>query len=88
MNPLFADSIDIPMALGAGFIVLVPLIAFEVFVEALVLKKAWRLPYGSLCAFAFFTNCFLLKATVEWAMKVGGAVMTGASTTTRATAAI
>jgi len=64
MNPFFADVINIPMVLAVGIVVLVPLIAFEVFVEALVLKGAWRLPYGQLCTFTLFANCWSLLAGI------------------------
>jgi len=46
MNPFLGDAINIPMALVAGIIVFVPLLAFEAFIEALVLKRACCLPYG------------------------------------------
>jgi hypothetical protein len=62
MHPIFADAIDIPMVLVAGIIVLVPLMAFEVFIEALVLRKTWHLPYGQLCTFTFFANSWSLLA--------------------------
>ena len=64
MSPFFADGIDIPIALGAGLGVLIPLLAFEVFVEALVLKKVWRLPYRELCGFTFTANCWSLIAGI------------------------
>jgi len=64
MTPIFADAINFPLVLGAGLIVLIPLMAFEVFVEALVLKRAWRLPFGDLCTFAFFANCWSLLAGI------------------------
>src|SRR3989442_15605747 len=60
MTPVFADAIDIPVVLFFGIIVLVPLIAFEVFVEALVLKRIWHLPYGELCTFTFVGNFWSL----------------------------
>jgi hypothetical protein len=56
MKPFLGDAIDIPMVLVAGIIVLVPLLAFEVFIEALVLKQAWRLPYGRACFSAGLPN--------------------------------
>jgi len=39
MTPILADAINFPVVLVAGIIVLIPLMAFEVFVEALILKK-------------------------------------------------
>jgi hypothetical protein len=64
MTPLLADAINIPMVLVGGIIVLIPLMAFEVFVEAFVLKKSWSLPYGQLCTFAFFANLWSLLAGI------------------------
>jgi hypothetical protein len=64
MTPLFADGIDFPLVLVAGFIVLVPLMAFEVFVEAFILNKIWHLSYSELCAFAFFANLWSLLAGI------------------------
>jgi hypothetical protein len=64
MHPLLADAINIPMVFVAGIIVLVPLMAFEVFVEAFVLKKLWRIPYGSLCTLAFAANSWSLLAGI------------------------
>jgi dipeptidyl aminopeptidase/acylaminoacyl peptidase len=60
MTPIFADGIDIPIVLGWGLAVLIPLMAFEVFVEAFVLRKLWHLPFGDLCRFTFFANCWSL----------------------------
>src|ERR1041385_5946295 len=64
MRPLFADGIDIPILLTAGMFVLVPLMAFEVFVEALVLRKMWRLPYGKLCVLTLCANWWSLLAGI------------------------
>ncbi|MGN6555021.1 MAG: hypothetical protein ACTHLW_15035 [Verrucomicrobiota bacterium] len=64
MTPLFADAINIPMVLVAGLIILVPLMAFEIFVEAFVLKKLWRLRYGELCTLAFIANGWSLLAGI------------------------
>ena len=64
MTPIFADAINFPIVFVGGIIVLVPLMAFEVFVEALVLKRLWHLPYGQLCTFAFFANIWSLLAGI------------------------
>ena len=64
MNLFLADAINFPMVLMAGIVVLVPLMAFEVFVEALVLKRIWRVPYGQLCTLAFVANCWSLLAGI------------------------
>ena len=64
MRLLFADAINIPIVLGAGIVVLVPLLAFEVFVEAFVLQKTWRLPYRNLCNLTLIANCWSLVAGI------------------------
>ena len=64
MRPVFADAIDIPIVLLGGMIVLIPLLTFEVFVEALILKKVWKLPYRNLCTLTFFANCWSLLAGI------------------------
>lgn len=64
IHPLLADAIDIPYVLGFGLAVLVPLMLFEVGIEALVLSKVWQLPYGNLCRYSFFANCWSLVAGI------------------------
>jgi len=64
MNPVLADAIDIPYVIGYGLAVLVPLLAFEVGVEALVLKPVWNVPFGRLCRFTFIANCLSLLAGI------------------------
>lgn len=64
MTPMLADAIDIPVVLLAGVIVLAPLLAFNVLVEAFILKKCWRLPYRQLCGFAVFANLLSLLAGI------------------------
>ena len=64
MTPMLADAIDIPVVLLAGGIVLAPLLAFNVFVEAFILKKCWRLPYRQLCGFALVANLWSLLAGI------------------------
>lgn len=63
-HPLLADAIDIPYVVGFGLVVLVPLMLFEVGIEALVLSKVWRLPYGNLCRYSFVANCWSLVAGI------------------------
>src|ERR1700722_8482354 len=65
MTPLLADAIDFPIVFVAGVIVLVPLMAFEVFVEALILKAAWHLPYRQLCEFAFVSILLSLLCSLN-----------------------
>ena len=64
IHPLLADGIDIPYVLGFGLAVLVPLMLFEVGIESFVLFKVWRLPYGNLCRYSFFANCWSLVAGI------------------------
>lgn len=61
---MLADGIDIAFVLGYGLGILVPFMLFEVFVEALVLKGIWRIPYRQLCRFTFFANLFSLLAGI------------------------
>jgi hypothetical protein len=58
--PMFADGIDIPYFFAYGLFILVPLLLFEVFVEALVLKKVWPVPYRKLCRYTLIANCLSL----------------------------
>jgi len=64
MHPLFADGIYIGLVFVGGIIVLVPLMVFEVFVEAFVLKKTWPLPFRELSGLTFFANCWSLFAGI------------------------
>ncbi len=64
MSPILADAIDFPMVFGLGLVVLVPLMAFEVFLEAFVLKLTWNLAFRRLCLFALFANLWSLAAGI------------------------
>ncbi len=64
MPLILADAINIPFVLGVGVLVLIPLLAFEVFVEAWIWKKTWKLPYGDLCSLAFKANAWSLLAGI------------------------
>lgn len=64
MSPIFADAIDLPLILGLGLIVLIPLLLFEVGVEALILKRVWSIPFRSLCRLTFIANCLSLLAGI------------------------
>ena len=64
MSPFFADAIDIPFVLGAGVVILVPLLAFEVFAEAFVLRALWHQRFADLCRFTFFANLWSLLAGI------------------------
>src|ERR1700685_3599354 len=61
---MLADAIDIPFVLGFGLLVLVPLLLFEIGVEALVLKKIWGIPFFQLCHFTLIANCLSLLAGI------------------------
>jgi len=64
MHALFADGIDIGLVVIGGIFVLVPLMAFEVFVEAFVLKKTWHLPFRELCVLTLIANGWSLVAGI------------------------
>lgn len=60
--PFFANGINLPFVLGYGIAILVPLMAFEVFVEAFVLGKLWKQPWREICRLTFSANCWSLTA--------------------------
>lgn len=64
LTPLLADAINFPIVLVAGVGLLVPLLAFEILIEGLVLKGVWKLPYGRLCRFTFLANILSLLAGI------------------------
>ena len=64
MSPILADAIDIPFVFGLGLAVLIPLMAFEIFAEAFILRSVWRLPFGHLCRFTLFANLWSLIAGI------------------------
>lgn len=64
MSPIFADAIDFPLVLGLGLVVLIPLLLFEIGIEALILKKVWSIPFRSLCGLTFIANCLSLLAGI------------------------
>jgi hypothetical protein len=76
MIPILADGIDIPVVLGLGLGVLIPLMAFEVFAEAYVLRFFWKVPFGDLCRFTFAANCWSLGAGIP--TKVANSFLYGA----------
>jgi hypothetical protein len=61
---MLADAIDFPMVFGLGLMVLVPLMAFEVFLEAFVLKLTWKVTFRSLCVFTLVANLLSLVAGI------------------------
>jgi hypothetical protein len=64
MNPMLADAIDIPYVLGFGLVVLVPLMLFEVGIEALVLNTIWRIHFWKLCRYTLVANFLSLLAGI------------------------
>jgi hypothetical protein len=64
MTLILADGIDLPIALGWGLGILIPLMAFEVFVEAFVLRYFWNIYFQDLCRFTFRANCWSLLAGI------------------------
>ncbi len=71
MQPIFADGIDLPLLMVGGMIFLLPLLAFEVVVEALVLRWFWKEPFRELCWLTLRANCWSLAAGVPTAVLVG-----------------
>ena len=59
-----ADGIDIPILLAAGGIVLVPLLAFEVFVEGAIVAWGLRVPYRQTLRIVLVANLVSLAAGV------------------------
>ena len=68
MTPLLADGIDLPIVLVWGVSILVPLIAFEVFAEAFVLRVVWRQRFTDLCSLTFLANLWSLLAGIPTKM--------------------
>jgi hypothetical protein len=59
-----ADGIDIGFVAVAGLVVLIPLMAFEVFVEAVVLAIGLKLPYRKVLLLSFWANFASLVAGI------------------------
>ena len=64
MNPMFADAINFPLVFMYGMAVLVPLMLFEVGVEAWILRCLWRVPFCEMVRFTFRANCWSLVAGI------------------------
>ena len=64
MTPILADAINILFVFGIGIAVLVPLMAFEVFAEAFILRATWHQKFGDLCRFTFAANVLSLLAGI------------------------
>jgi hypothetical protein len=61
---MLADAINIPLVFGFGLVVLLPLLLFEIGVEAFILKKVWCIPFWKLCRFTLCANCWSLLAGI------------------------
>src|ERR1044071_8787038 len=64
ITPILANAIDLPYVFLLGIAVLAPLMAFQIFVEAFILGRHWKLPARQLWAAAFFANCWSLAAGI------------------------
>lgn len=64
MNPMFADAIDLPFVFLYGMGVLVPLMLFQVGVEAWILSYIWRGTFRDMTRFTFRANCWSLAAGI------------------------
>jgi len=49
-------TINVPDLVQYGLVVILPLLVFEVVVEALILEQLWSLPFFQLCQFTLFAN--------------------------------
>jgi hypothetical protein len=54
---ILADGIDLPLVLFYGVLILVPLMAFQVAVEAGILAPILRIPFKTLARGVFLANC-------------------------------
>lgn len=64
MNPIFADAINFPFVFLYGMAVLVPLMLFQVGIEAWILRYTWNVPFREMARFAFRANCWSLAAGI------------------------
>lgn len=73
--PLFADAIDFAVVIQYGIAILIPIFAFQFFVEGLVLRKYWSVPFRTLASLVFRANLFSLLAGIP--TKIVNMVMYG-----------
>src|SRR6187551_1110988 len=64
MYPILADAINLPLVFTYGIGVLVPLMLFQVSIEALILRYFWHVPFRKMARFTFRANCWSLAAGV------------------------
>jgi hypothetical protein len=75
ITPLFADAIDFSVVIQYGIAILIPIFAFQFFVEGLILRKYWSVPFGALASLVFRANVFSLLAGIP--TKIVNMVMYG-----------
>ena len=61
---LLLAAINVPDLVQYGLVVILPLLLFEVVVEALILEQLWSLPFFQLCRFTLFANGWSLLAGI------------------------
>ena len=61
---LLLAAINVPELVQYGLVVILPLLFFEVVVEAMILEQLWSLPFIQLCPFTLFANCWSLLAGI------------------------
>lgn len=64
MTPLLANGINVSYVLLLGALVLIPLMAFEVFVESAILRWGWKLSWDDLVGFTLRANLWSLVAGI------------------------
>lgn len=64
VTPLLANGINVPYFLLLGALVLVPLMAFEVFVESAILRWGWRVQWSDLVRLTLRANLWSLVAGI------------------------
>ena len=64
IQSILANAIDFGMVFANGVKVLVPLVLFQVGVEALVLRRIWRGSFEEMARFTFRANCWSLAAGI------------------------
>ena len=61
---LLLAAINVPDLVQYGLVVILPLLLFEVVIEALILEQLWSLPFFQLCRFTLFANGWSLLAGI------------------------
>lgn len=63
-SPAFADGIDFPLFLAWGIGIIIPVLAFNIFGEALVLRLILSVPFGAASKFFLRANLFSLAGGI------------------------